>query len=150
MNSIVFESLSALGPVPLSGAPLELIGLGISALIALILVAYLLRCYFQEFRRAQRVRHRKRLASLQSLPPEADRKRVVEGCLRRRASVMASEIGGLPELDWRGLHSLIPSHDRITLVWDTGLVNDDAPPRLCVDEAAEDEAVTGYREVTIR
>jgi hypothetical protein len=144
-----FDTSSAVGPIALSGRPLELIGLGVSALAALVFVAYLLRCYFQEFWRAHRVQRRKRLARLKSSPPGADREAVIEGCQRRRASAMAPEVAGLLlDLDWRGLHSFIPSHDRVTLVWDTGHANDGALPRLCLGpEAAEEETITGNGEV---
>jgi hypothetical protein len=143
VNLSAFESSSALDPIPLTSELLELIGVAGAALIALVFVAYLLRCYFQEFRRAHHVRNRRRLARLSSVPGGADRKTVVERCLRRRALVMPSDFGGLlPQLDWHGLQSLIPLRDRVTLVWDTARANDGALPRLCIGQAAEDEGAT--------
>lgn len=140
-----------MGPVGFGRSPLELLGLGISAVIALAFTAYLLHCYFQEFWRHRRVRHRKRLSRLKAFPPGANRQTVIEGCRRRRDSVMAPDVAGLPELEWRGLHALIPSRDRITLVWDTGRAHEGALPRLCVEtEAADPKTITGNGDVTLQ
>jgi hypothetical protein len=144
-----FDSSSARAPIASGDSHLELAGLAISALVALVFMAYLLRCYFQEFWRAYRVRRRKRLARLKSFLPVTDREAVIEGCRRRRASAMASEAAAGPGFDWRALHSFIPSHDRLTLVWDTGSANDGALPRFCVGKET-DETITAKDEVHVR
>jgi hypothetical protein len=146
-----FDNSAGIGPVALSGSLFELIGLCISAFAAFVFLAYLLGCYFQEFRRALRVRHRKRLARLKFSPRGADRESIIEGCRCRRESAMAEVAGVLPDLDWRGLHFFMKSHDRVTLVWDTGRVNDGAPPTLYLGpEIPEEGTITGDGEVTIR
>jgi len=139
-------------PFGLPGGGLEFLSLGISTLLALVFVTYLLGCYFQEFVRRRRVRHRKRLARLKSVPLGADRETVIERCLHRRDSAMASDVAGnLPALDWRGLHALIPSHARVTLVWDTGRANEGHSPRVhTVIEAAEEEIISASSEATFR
>src|SRR5687767_11941471 len=89
-----FESSSPVGANALGVPLLEWIALGFSALVALIFVGYLLRCYFQEFWRARRVQRRKQLARLTSSPPGADRQAIIEGCRRRRDSVTTPEVAG--------------------------------------------------------
>ena len=146
------DGSSALGPLPFGGGLLDLASLGVSLLIALVFLAYLLRCYFQEFRRIRRIQRRKRLARLECSDLATDRDAVIEGCRLRRESAMAPRVSGLlPALDWRGLHSLIAAHDRVSLVWDTGLANEGALPRFYVEKgAAENKTVTSNGELTDR
>ena len=142
---IAFDAASALGPMVAGGPLLEFTSLVLSALVALLFLAYLFRCYFQEFRHARRVQRRKRLARPGPAQAWVDRKNVVEECRCRRRSVMDPQPDApLPAVDWRGLHFLIPSHERVTLVWDTGRPWDGAPPTLCiVSETVGDETLTG-------
>jgi hypothetical protein len=122
--------------------------LGISALIALVFVAYLFRCYFQEFCHAHRVRSLKRRARLKPFGGGTTREAVAEGCRRRRHSAMTRDVPCTPpSLDWCGLPSLIPSHDHLTLVWDTGRSNEGASPRLHLPAKDHQEAVAENRAV---
>lgn len=142
---IAFDSASALGAIAVGGPLVEIIPLVISVLVALLFLAYLLRCYLQEFRHARRVHRRKRLASRGPAQDRVDRKSVIEECRSRRKSVMDPEPDAmLPAVDWRGLHALIPSLERVTLVWDTGRSCEGALPTLrIVSETAEDQILSG-------
>ena len=148
--AFAFDGSAGLGP---GACPLpESISFALSSLLALLFVAYLLRCYFQEFRRARRIKHRKRLARLHPSWPRPDREAVVEACRHRRESVMAPQCGrSAVGFDWRSLSSLIPAHERITLVWDTAAPNGAAPPTFHVGrEVAQRQTITGNGEVTVR
>lgn len=113
---MMFDSSAVIGPIRLGGQLFELIGFGLSTMLAIAFVAYLLRCYFQEFRRTRRLQRRKRVARLKPSCSGPDRQAVIAACQRRRASAMSA--AALNGVDWHGLHSFIPSRDRITLVWD--------------------------------
>lgn len=144
------DTSSALGS--LHGPVTQSIGLAISSLVALVFMAYLVRCYIQEFRRHQRVRRRKRLARLKALPLAMNRNAVVEDCRRRRDLLMARETAALVlVVDWRAPHCLIPARDRVTLVWDTGRTNHEVLPRVQgVNELGRKEPIAGDGEPLMR
>ena len=117
-----------------------MVTLALAGLAAFTFTGYLLRCYLQEFRRKRRIARRKRLCRLKTergllLEARPDREAVEEGCLGRRKLVLAGRAAAsCPEIDWHGLHCLIPSRDRITLVWDSGRTHAGALPRLEAQE----------------
>ena len=142
LPSILERQITPANPFSLGPDWVDSAMCGAALLIAVSFAAYLMCCYLQEFRRERRVRRRKELsrATSRSHPFEpiffsgAEKRFEIHEPPHRPAPTT------LGKLDCWRLQWVIPTHEQITLVWDTRSPEEAPSVELYVPRRDSDKA----------